>query len=120
VAGLQDAPVFLSQPGETFRALRRFGDRFFDENINAGFEQARSDRFVRNGRRGDDGGIDLTEHVINTRAGAFDVRINNGREFDIEHLTDDPDVMAAEGAGPDDSDAKYVHSGGYPAMAMSA
>ena len=44
VSGLQDAAVFLRQAGEAFRTLRRLGDGFFDQDVDACF---------RAGSRGD-------------------------------------------------------------------
>jgi len=112
VSRLQDAAVFLSQPGETFGTLRRFGDRLFDQNIDAGFEQARRDGFVGDGRSRDDSGIDLPKYVIDALMGAFDVRVDDGNELDVGHLTDDTDMMTTEGAGAYNGNAKSVHSGG--------
>src|SRR5690348_14115850 len=79
MASLQNAAVFLSEAGEAFGAFGSFGNRFFEQDVNARFEQPCSDRFVGNSRSRDNSGIDSADQVVEIFVRALYVGIDNCR-----------------------------------------
>ncbi len=93
----------------------RWRDRFFDEDVDAGFEQRAADFGMPDGGHGKDGGIHVADHVaiVGRCRGAFtgefaragEIRIDDEAQFGLRILPDDAHVILAERAHADDGHA---------------
>lgn len=120
VSDLEDAAMLSGGGDEAAGCFERRGDGLFDEYVDAGLEQALTDRLVLGGRGGYDGGIDFArklQHVAEPQTGRGDVGsgeaigigIDDGDEVGEWRLAANADMVFAELSGTDDG---YADSGG--------
>jgi len=92
VSDLEHRAALCRSANHLIRFVERSRDRFFNQDVNAGFEQSARDFAVNFGWHGDAGGIDPADQVAPVRgpigfsftadrAGCFLVQIADGNEF---------------------------------------
>jgi hypothetical protein len=92
VSDLEHGAALCRSANHLIRFVERSRDRFFNEDVNAGFKQSARDFAVNFGWHGDAGGIDPADQVAPVRgpigfsfaadrAGCFLVQIADGNEF---------------------------------------
>lgn len=119
MADLKDAAAAVRRGDELARGIQRIGDGFFDQDVEAQLHQPASDRGVRDGRSGDDGGVGAAGELIETgefRAvvslggglGPGRIEIENAGELSLFRLIDHAEVIASERAGSNDGDT-WLH-----------
>jgi len=120
VPDLQDDAAVLGGADQLIGLHRGGAERFFHEQVHAPAEQFQGHGMMEAGRRGDDGGVDLTHQRPMVGQGlraAFGGelaaarldRVHDGSQLDVGHSGQLLGVKPAQSSSPDHRDTKRAH-----------